>query len=343
MVSMPPAIHPNIARLATIRIRVDLDCDQGLAQDRYLIVWGLIELMSAGIASFSCVNSPSTPESQRQLLDDDQTAQWVRRTDVDTGLSVVEAGSPQAPVMLLVHGLTDSAETWAPIASPWLGKYRAVAVDLRGHGLSPRFTDAELADNAAQVMAQDVVLLVERLASSHGPVHVLGQSLGAVLALVAAVRTPSSVNALLLEDPAPADGDWGPGIKQPFLDQQIEMLDAFESTDSALRPILSPRWSLAEIERCLEARLLADRRFITAGHVTPTGRLIDLIDALKVPTLVLVADPSHLDEILPPPSNPLVTVRRVAGAGHCIHRDEPDQFRHLIDGWLSRKPLREIR
>jgi pimeloyl-ACP methyl ester carboxylesterase len=291
--------------------------------------------LSEGLANVSGVNSGSEFNFQRPTVADGQIARWTRRTDVATGLSVEEAGDPHAPTMLLLHGLTDSADTWAPIASAGVNRYRLVAVDLRWHGRSPRFTNAELAGDAAQVMAQDVVQLMQGLAMEHGPVDVLGQSLGAVLALAAATRTPSSVRALVLEDPAPAEGDWSPGVKQPFLDEQIKMLDAFGSADPALRPTLSPRWSQAEIQRCLQARLLVDRRLITSGHITPPGRLADLIDALEVPTLILVADPSHLDDMLPPPSNPVVTVKRVSGAGHCMHRDEPDQFHHLLDVWLS--------
>ncbi|CAA9398227.1 MAG: hypothetical protein AVDCRST_MAG75-1952 [uncultured Propionibacteriaceae bacterium] len=197
----------------------------------------------------------------------------------------------------------------------------------------------KLAGDAADVMVEDVVRLMQRLASEHGPVDVLGQSLGAVLALAAATRTSNSVHALVLEDPAPADGDWGPGVKQPFMDEQITMLNAFEAADPSLRPALSPRWSPSEVQRCLQAKPFVDRRLMTSGHITPLGRLTDLIGTLEVPTLILVADPSHLDDILPPPSNPIVTVKKVTGAGHCIHRDEPDQFHHLLDGWLSRQPL----
>jgi len=244
--------------------------------------------------------------------------------------------------MLLLHGLTDAADTWAPIAEPWSHEHRVVAVDLRGHGQSPRLTDAELASNAAEVMTEDVVQLVQRVATDRGPLTVLGQSLGAVLALEAATRSPISIRALVLEDHAPAEGDWGPGVKQPFLDEQIRMLDAFEAVDLALRPTLSPRWSAAEIERCLAAKPLVDRRLIISGNITPPGRLADLVDALEVPTLILVADPSHLDDILPPPSNPLVRLEKIPGAGHCIHRDEPAQFHHLVDGWLGQQTLVKV-
>ena len=138
--------------------------------------------------------------------------------------------------MLLLHGLTESADTWRPIAQPWLLERWVVAVDLRGHGQPPRFSDPDLAADPAQVMVNDVVRLAQELSSKRGPVDVVGHSLGGFLALAATLESPASVRRLVLEDPAPADGDWLPGTKEPFLREQIRMLDAFETGDPALRP-----------------------------------------------------------------------------------------------------------
>jgi pimeloyl-ACP methyl ester carboxylesterase len=44
------------------------------------------------------------------------------------------AGS--GPLAVLVHGITESRETWRPLIGPLAEQYRVVAVDLRGHGAS---------------------------------------------------------------------------------------------------------------------------------------------------------------------------------------------------------------
>lgn len=139
----------------------------------------------------------------------------------------------------------------------------------------------------------------------------------------------------MLEDPAPADGDWLPGVKEPFLDEQIRLLDAFATGDPALWPAPGERWSAEELSPWLDAAPLVDRALITSGRVTPNGRLAGLVDALRVPTLILLADPSHLDEMLPPVKNLHVSVEIVTGAGHCIHRDEPHEFRRRLSAWLD--------
>ena len=41
------------------------------------------------------------------------------------------------PLLVLVHGITESRETWRPLMSPLHVNFTVVAVDLRGHGQSP--------------------------------------------------------------------------------------------------------------------------------------------------------------------------------------------------------------
>lgn len=41
------------------------------------------------------------------------------------------------PLLVLVHGITESRETWRPLIDPLQVNFTVVAVDLRGHGQSP--------------------------------------------------------------------------------------------------------------------------------------------------------------------------------------------------------------
>jgi pimeloyl-ACP methyl ester carboxylesterase len=53
-------------------------------------------------------------------------------------IEFAEHGDADAPALLLVHGITESREGWAPIVPALAERWRVIAVDLRGHGQSER-------------------------------------------------------------------------------------------------------------------------------------------------------------------------------------------------------------
>src|SRR5882724_11787388 len=50
---------------------------------------------------------------------------------------VLEAGSPEQPVALLLHGNPDNAEQWVPVMSRLAATHRCIAPDIPGYGKSP--------------------------------------------------------------------------------------------------------------------------------------------------------------------------------------------------------------
>ena len=78
-------------------------------------------------------------------------------------LARIVVGPDDAPALVLLHGITSSALSQADAIGHWAARgYRVVAVDARGHGLSPRWTPAEL-ERAGQVLVNDVVAVLEDL------------------------------------------------------------------------------------------------------------------------------------------------------------------------------------
>ncbi|MCV4283693.1 alpha/beta fold hydrolase [Pseudomonas capsici] len=58
-------------------------------------------------------------------------------------LAVQEAGNPDGPAIVFIHGLLGSRINWdAQVNSPLLQRYRMITYDLRGHGLSGKPSDA---------------------------------------------------------------------------------------------------------------------------------------------------------------------------------------------------------
>lgn len=119
-------------------------------------------------------------------------------------LWVGESGSdaragPPPPTVLLVHGLGPNAHAdWALTVPELARQFRVVTVDLPGFGgsaVSPGGSPA--LDEMAALLAE----LAEHISPAE-PVHLVGHSLGAALALQTAHRHPARVQRLVLVDAA---------------------------------------------------------------------------------------------------------------------------------------------
>ena len=106
------------------------------------------------------------------------------------------------PGVLLIHGLSTTAWSWAPVARRVRAVRRVVAMDLRGHGLSDAPTDGY--DPAT--FAADVLAVAEGSGLLAGPgdrVVLAGHGFGAVVAAWAAAELGERCAGLVL-----VDGGW---------------------------------------------------------------------------------------------------------------------------------------
>lgn len=98
--------------------------------------------------------------------------------------------------LLLVHGFTCDSQDWMYQQPAFAGKYRVIAVDLRGHGHS---SAPETGYTPGQ-FASDLAELCQSLDT--GPVVVMGHSLGGAAGVALAVTHPALVRALVQVDAA---------------------------------------------------------------------------------------------------------------------------------------------
>src|SRR5919204_3608889 len=259
------------------------------------------------------------------------------------------AGEP--PIVLLHQSLARS-EDWENVFPRLATRYRALAYDARGHGKSGRAPDYSL-----RAFADDALRMLREIAKE--PAVLIGHSLGALAALVAAGDQPELVRGLVLEDPAL-------GYPKPWDTARYAVLrDGIASGDPAVlakaaskQPLPSPgprgERTYGELrgfyaaERVVTYFRDVDPAFIdyrTSGDDATAAIVADAIAKISAPVLVLAGEPrlgGAVDDASEWKLKKLrsVTVKRFPGSGHLIHGFRPEQFIENIEPFL--RGIREV-
>jgi pimeloyl-ACP methyl ester carboxylesterase len=225
---------------------------------------------------------------------------------------------------ILIHGIMSDHRAWHRVSAELQTKgFRVLAVDLAGHGASPRshrYTPRGWAD--------DVVETVTPLLSGP-PDLVMGHSLGGLVASLAADRL--APRAAIYVDPAFA---FPRGIRGMLF--KLAFAIAPRPRRSALVR-WNPRWSAEDVEIELATLRDWDKRtilgFADSRPIVPPLHLV-------APSLVVLAEKSLLiTDVAAATLRRLgMTVETVAGAGHTVFRDDHTRFMRVIEEWLARAP-----
>lgn len=272
-----------------------------------------------------------------------------------TALRVAESGDREAPPVLLLHGWGASVYMWrdwfAPLAQ---AGFRAIAVDLPGHGMSDKPDAPGRYSLDAMVGAVRELLEVERLPAP----HVVAQSMAGTVSLALAERGEVALGGLVLVNPA-AFG-------------RIGLLPvARYASPRAMAPLLDglvPRWIVARAHRIV----YGDPSLITAhdideywapsqfpGYASAMRSLIHEFAWVRAPVDEMVARLHTIAARTGPPlvvlgtrdrlvrdATPYVTslVARAApievyesvGGGHAVNEERPAEILDVVMARLRR-------
>jgi pimeloyl-ACP methyl ester carboxylesterase len=246
-------------------------------------------------------------------------------------------GEEGRPLAVLVHGVSASSRTWWRVG-PWFADkgWHAVAVDLRGHGGSPRVAHGFTLDD----LTGDLYETVLGLLGLQEKIDVLlGHSLGSLTALKLSGEHDDLVKRLVLEEP--------PGSESSDFDEVARMVEsdvtrAKESPDEMKREGLEENPSWAEEDA---ANNVASLRDCDAGPVAEMMRnnlrydLTALVGSIEIPTLLVLGSEVQ-GSALPEPERTAVenVLRRgtveVLDAGHGVHREDFEGYVRLLEDWL---------
>lgn len=173
---------------------------------------------------------PLAAEAMYPAKDATAQASWVTLPDGER-VRIVVTGDPTAPPVLLLHGWGCSAFTWRHLVRPLASAgWRAIAIDLRGHGLSDR--PADLAKYRRDDMVAHLAATMDALGIVSAPI--IAHSMGGAVAMGLALAQPNRVTRMALF------GAVGFGVVDRAAWSQLLP----PSLTGALLPHRIPRWAV---------------------------------------------------------------------------------------------------
>ncbi|HUB33634.1 MAG TPA: alpha/beta fold hydrolase [Bryobacteraceae bacterium] len=239
-------------------------------------------------------------------------------------------GSPDKPLLVLVHALGTDHGLWDPQMPALLRYFQVLRPDLRGHGAS----QVTGGDYTISQLGADVLAAVPRERFFY-----CGLSLGGMIGQWLAACHPERVERVVLANTSPRVGD--PGIFEAR--RQTALKEGMEAIEPAV------------IERCFSApsHPAADSIRAVLRHTDPTGyagccaaiRDMDhrpLLSSIRVPTLVIG---SERDVPMPWTGHGAVLASCIPGsqianipAAHLSNLERPAAFTHALLEFLLPAP-----
>lgn len=150
-------------------------------------------------------------------------------------MAFYEWGSPYAPPVVCVHGLTRNGRDFDYLARELAANHRVIAVDVAGRGNSDYLKELHWYDNATYM--HDILALLERMNLSR--FDWIGTSMGGIIGMMVASLMPGKITRLVLNDIGaliPAEGLMRIG---EYVGKR-ERFNSIYEADSYLRKIMLP-------------------------------------------------------------------------------------------------------
>lgn len=276
----------------------------------------------------------------------------------------IDFGGPDgAPPLVFVHGLGGSHLNWALIGQALAEGRRAVALDLRGFGLTPGTRQTTTVRANGRLLGR---FLREVIGT---PAILAGNSMGGMVSILHTHTAPDTVVGLVLVDPAlPVPRRLpDPGVAATFLVYAVPGVGEFSMRTMQAR--MTPEEVVDRIVKlcfadpsrsnpqmlAASAALVAARRpiakkeeaFLGAARslmrtLVKPDRYVDKMHGIDVPVLLIHGEDDRLVPIeaarRAAAANPSWETAFLPGVGHTPQLEVPAQTADIIAEWLTRVP-----
>ncbi len=247
------------------------------------------------------------------------------------------------PTILCLHGRWGRAETWSDFIRHYGDRYRVIAPDQRGHGLSSK----PLSNYTAEEMAEDIIELLNFLEIES--VILAGHSMGGRVASYLTTSYPKSIKALAILDKS-ASGQ----IKPDTPPNQISTTDPltkdwplpFSTLSDAMNFIrqfsdsdLSYQYFMNSLIETMEGYQMMFSSQAMAAGIANDEDWFNLLPDIKCPVLLIRAssheaipdeDFARMQSLL---SN--CTANEMTHPDHNVHLGNKGEFYRYFDSFLN--------
>jgi 3-oxoadipate enol-lactonase len=256
--------------------------------------------------------------------------------DIDTSYELVGAGDP----VVLIHGLGSSGRDWELQVPALADHYRVLTYDVRGHGASSK----PRGPYRVTQFASDLALLLERL--EHRPAHVVGISMGGMIAFQLAVDRPDLVRSLVIVNSGPA---LVPSTPAEHLAVWSRIALAKLRGPSAMGAVLAPRLFPSPDQERLRRQFIErwaenDKDAYYAALRAIIGWSVrDRVGEIRCPVLVVAADHDYTPVSAKEAYLPLIpgaTLKVIADSRHATPIERPEVFNAVLRQFLDAQASR---
>ena len=257
--------------------------------------------------------------------------------ELDLGQSRTQSG---AATVLCIHGLGGSSNTWSPLMDA-LQRFDVLRIDLPGSARSAQADTEHTLSIERMAKACSRVLAAQNVSRC----HVVGHSMGTIVAMALAQFNPNLVQSLALFGPLFTP----PDVARPALKARAQkardegLIGMASSADALVQASTSSetkRQRPAALAFVRESLMRQDpQAYARSCEALAASRACDA-DALRCPTLLVTGD----EDVVAPPQAVRLMQERIAnselhvlhGCGHWTPLEKPEECSDLLKRFYAR-------
>lgn len=240
-------------------------------------------------------------------------------------------------VVLFLHGVGGDCRSWAPQLESFSKDYCAAAWDMPGYG-----TSTPLSDMTFPALAEALLRLIDDRGWAR--VHLVGHSMGGMVAQEFAVRHQDRLATLVLSATSPAFGNPDGDFQKQFVADRLAPLDDGQTMKDLAQGLVDGFMGDRAVPGALDAAIrcmenVPAETYRAAIHCLVTFEQRANLPLLKVPTIVLAGSEDR--------NAPAPMMERMAGKipgakyicldglGHLANLERPEEFDTALRDFLE--------